>query len=108
MVDPLAEIVTLLQPSAPFSKVVSGAGPWRVRRSEAGRPFYCVILEGSCRLAVHGHAPITLQVGDFVLIPSAYDFTVSSLEPAPSEKIDTSPVALPRGEFRTRRSKRAA
>ena len=100
MTDPLAEVVTLLQPSAPVSKVVSGAGPWRVRRSEAGRPFYCVILDGSCRLAVHGDEPITLQKGDFVLIPSAYDFTVSSLRPAPSEDIDTAPVALPGGEFR--------
>ena len=82
MVDPLAEVVTLLQPGASFSKIVSGAGPWRVRRSEAGRPFYCVILDGSCRLAVDGHEPITLQAGDFVLIPSAYGFTMSSLEPA--------------------------
>jgi AraC-like DNA-binding protein len=100
MVDPLAEVVTLLQPGAPFSKVVNGAGAWRVRRSEAGRPFYCVILDGSCRLTVHGHEPITLQKGDFVLIPAAYDFTMSSLEPAPSEDIDTAPVALLRGEFR--------
>ena len=100
MVDPLAEVVTLLQPSAPFSKVVSGAGPWRVRRSEAGRPFYCVILDGSCRLAVDGREPVTLQMGDFVLIPAAYDFTVSSLEPEPSADLDTSPVALPHGEFR--------
>jgi hypothetical protein len=66
MVDPLAEVVTLLQPGASFSKIVSGAGPWRVRRSEAGRPFYGVILEGSCRLAVDGHESITLQAGDFV------------------------------------------
>jgi len=50
--DPLAEVVTLLQPSALFSKVISGAGPWGVRRTEAGQPFYCVILGGSCRLAV--------------------------------------------------------
>jgi AraC-like DNA-binding protein len=100
MVDPFAEVVTLLQPSATFSKVVSGAGPWRVRRSEAGRPFYCVILDGSCHLAVDGREPITLQEGDFVLIPSAYDFTMSSLEPVASEEIDTSPVALLDGEFR--------
>ena len=100
MVDPLAEVVTLLQPGAPFSKVVSGAGPWGVRRSEAGRPFYCVILDGSCRLAVDGHEPITLQEGDFVLIPSVYGFTMSSLEPATSEAFHTAPVALPHGEFR--------
>lgn len=100
MTDPLAEVVTLLQPGAPFSKVVSGAGPWRVRRAEAGRVFYCVILDGSCRLTVDGHEPITLQAADFVLIPAAHDFTMSSLEPTPSEDIDTSPVPLPDGEFR--------
>ena len=100
MIDPLAEVVTLLQPGASFSKIVNGAGPWRVRRSEAGRPFYCVILEGSCRLAVDGHEPITLQAGDFVLIPSAHGFAMSSLDPATSEDTETSPVALLDGEFR--------
>jgi AraC-like DNA-binding protein len=59
-----------------------------------------VILDGSCRLAVDGHEPITLQESDFVLIPSEYGFTMSSLEPATSEDIDTSPVALLHGEFR--------
>jgi AraC-like DNA-binding protein len=100
MVDPLAEVVTLLQPGAPFSKMVSGAGAWRVRRAEAGRPFYAVILDGSCQLAADGHEPILLQESDFVLIPSAYDFTMSSREPAASDGIDTLPVALPNGEFR--------
>ena len=38
MVDPLAEVVTLLRPAARFSKHVVGAGSWRVRRSdEIGR-----------------------------------------------------------------------
>ena len=96
MLDPLAEVVTLLQPSARFSKVVNGAGAWRVRRSEAGQPFYCVILKGSCRLAVDESDPILLHEGDFVLIPSAYAFTMSSLDPASSNDIDAAPVALPR------------
>jgi AraC-like DNA-binding protein len=100
MIDPLAEVVQLLQPVAPFSKVVSGAGPWRIRRSEAGRAFYCVVLEGSCRLAVDGDEPINLQAGDFVLIPSAFDFTMSSLVPATSEDVDSAPVELSPGEFR--------
>jgi AraC-like DNA-binding protein len=98
MVDPLAEVVTLLQPGASLSKVVSGAGPWRVRRSEFGQPFYCVLLDGSCRLAVDGQEPINLEDGDFVLIPSAYGFTMSSLEPV--DDIDTVPVVLLNGEFR--------
>ncbi len=100
MIDPLAEVVTLLQPGARFSKVVSGAGCWRVRRSEAGQPFYCVILDGSCRLAVDRREPVTLRKDDFVLIPAAYDFAMSSLTPAPPEDVQTTPVALRRGEFR--------
>jgi AraC-like DNA-binding protein len=100
MVDPFAEVVALLQPGAPFSKIVSGAGPWRVRRSEAGRPFYCVIVDGSCRLIIDGHEPITLQSGDFVLLPSAYGFTMSSLDPTTADDTDSSPVALLNGEFR--------
>lgn len=97
MVDPLAEVVTLLQPGTPFSKVVSGAGAWSIRRTEAGRPFYCVILQGSCRLAVDGHEPVVLQEGDFALVPAAYGFTVSSRAPA---AVPAPPVALPDGEFR--------
>ncbi|HBO2804216.1 AraC family transcriptional regulator [Pseudomonas aeruginosa] len=100
MLDPLAQVVTLLQPGAPFSKRVSGAGRWSVRRSEAGRPYYCAILEGACRLADDGHESIVLQAGDFVLIPSLDNFAMSSLTPVGMEDIVSSPIALPDGEFR--------
>ena len=100
MADPLAQVVALLQPGASLSKRVAGAGRWRVQRSESGRPFYAVILDGSCRLAVAGHEPITLEGGDFLLIPAAYDFTMSSLHPAVADDAAASPVALPNGEFR--------
>lgn len=99
MIDPLAEVVTLLQPAAPFSKLASGAGRWSVRRSEAGRPFYCAILDGACRLTVDGREPLILEPGDFVLIPSAFDFTASSLEPPP-DACDSAHVVLPDGEVR--------
>ncbi|MEH2293896.1 AraC family transcriptional regulator [Nostoc sp.] len=100
MVDPLAEVVTMLQPETPLSKIVSGTGGWSVRRSEYGRPFFCVILDGSCRLAVDGHEPITLRESDFVLLPSASSFTMSGLEPATPEKINPSTVSLLHGEVR--------
>ncbi|HEX2524891.1 MAG TPA: AraC family transcriptional regulator [Geminicoccus sp.] len=99
MIDPLAQVVGLLQPSASFSKVVNGAGSWLVRRSEAGRPFYCVILDGSCRLSVREQEWVILERGDFVLIPSAYDFTTSSLEPKPTGDVATVPVELRPGVF---------
>jgi AraC-like DNA-binding protein len=100
MVDPLAEVVTLLQPQALFSKAVSGAQRWRVRRSESGQPFYCVILDGGCRLELEDRVPLTLEAGDFVLIPAAYRFAVSSLEPPEPEDGETVPVALLDGGFR--------
>lgn len=82
MTDPLADIVGVLAPAAPLSKVVSGAGAWRVDRLERGEPFYCVVLEGSARLSVQGHPPIALQEGDFVLIPAASAFTMASMAEA--------------------------
>ena len=100
MIDPLAEVVALLQPGASLSKRVSGAGAWRIRRTDAGQPFYCAILEGSCRLEVDGQEPVTLEPDDFILIPEAHGFTVSSLDPATTQTIDTTPVAQLSGEYR--------
>jgi AraC-like DNA-binding protein len=100
MIDPLAEVVTLLQPGARFSKLVLGAGPWRVSRSDAGQPHYCVILEGACRMAIDGHEPIELVSGDFVLIPATYGVAMSSLVPPPPGVETLAPIALGNNEFR--------
>lgn len=100
MVDPLSEIVALLQPSASFSKVVGGAGRWRIRREASGQPFYCMILEGACRLAVDGYEPMVLETDDFILIPTGYGRSMSSLETPASEDTVNAPVQLSPGEFR--------
>ena len=100
MIDPLAEVVTLLQPQARYSKVVYAAGSWRVRRTEAGQPFYCVILEGACTLEGAGHGAIALEQGDFVLVPSPCGFVMSSLAPPAGAGPDAAPVRLPDGSFR--------
>lgn len=98
MVDPLAEVVSLLQPGAPFSKLVVASAPWAVRRTEMGRPFYFVVLEGSCQLTVDGPTQsdtITLNQGDFVLIPAARSFATSSLDQLPPREGETvtTPIA---------------
>ena len=99
MIDPLADVVTLLQPGARFSKVVVGAGSWHIRRSDAGQPFYCVVLEGGCRATIDEHPAITLQPGDFLLVPAACGVAMSSLEP-PQAGTESVPAALGNGEFR--------
>ncbi len=99
MSDPLAEIVTLLQPQAPFSKLVTGAGPWRVSRVDTGQPFYLVVLSGRCLLTCQGNEPILLYKGDFALIPEAQGFSVASVDPEPLASMDTTPVELLRGEY---------
>lgn len=99
MVDPLAEVVTLLRPSAPFAKVATAAGRWRARRAEAGRPFFCAVVAGTTWLTVQGQEPLRLVQGDFVLVPAAFDFTVSSLEP-PADGEETPHVFRADGEIR--------
>ncbi|MDR7305035.1 AraC family transcriptional regulator [Rhodoferax saidenbachensis] len=103
MVDPLAEVVSLLQPGAPFSKLVVASAPWAVRRTAMGRPFYFVVLEGSCHLTIDGPAhshTLALNAGDFALIPAARSFATSSLDrqpPREGETVTTPIVAMPGG-----------
>ena len=97
--DPLAQVVGLLQPNASFSKLVLASGAWAMRRSEDGRPFYCVVLEGGFRLSVAGRETIILEQGDFVLLPESYDYTTSSLEP-PAPDAVLQRVELSPGVFR--------
>jgi AraC-like DNA-binding protein len=98
-VDPLTEVVSLLQPTARFSKMVEGAGSWRLHRQDAGEPFYFAILQGSCSASVNGQPPIDLQEGDFLLVPEMYDLVNVSAEPAVAATFST-PVQLAEGLFR--------
>jgi AraC-like DNA-binding protein len=88
MSDPLAEVIAQLQPRTVFSKGIAGAGRWTVRYADFGHPSFCVVLHGSCRLAVQGEEPATLEAGDFVLLPATPSFTMSSLEPGTPVDVD--------------------
>jgi len=99
MVDPLAEVVMLLQPVARFSKLAEGAGHWRIRRPDIGEPFYCAVLEGECRMTVDGHPAMTLQAGDFLLVPARHSLVNESLEP-PDGDDAVPPVEIGDGHFR--------
>ncbi len=103
MIDPLAEVVAMLQPMAPFSKLVLASAPWAVRRADVGRPFYFAVLEGACRLTIAsdmGSDTIRLGEGDFVLIPASRSFAASSLDrepPRDDEEVTTAIVPMPGG-----------
>jgi AraC-like DNA-binding protein len=105
--DPLAEVVTLLQPAARFSKLVECAGAWRIQRRGTGEPFYGAILEGRCRMAIDGQPPLTLHAGDFVLVPAMHDLISESLE-APPPGVTTPPKEIREGHFRVGRKDIAA
>ncbi len=100
MVDPLADVIALLRPRAVFSKVISGAGAWGVRYSAFRQPSFCTLLEGRCLLAVQGQEPITLEAGDFVLMPATPGFTLSGFEPVEPVAIDALQAAGAQGDLR--------
>jgi AraC-like DNA-binding protein len=100
MSDPLSEVIALLQPRTVFSKRISGAGRWGVRYSDFGEPSFCAVLEGSCRLAVDGQRALTLEAGDFVLLPATPGFTMTGFEPVKPQPVDPKRMAAATGEVR--------
>ncbi|MCD7058499.1 AraC family transcriptional regulator [Pelagibacterium xiamenense] len=100
MADPLAQIVGLLRPGAPFSKCVTGSGPWRVRRTQSPNPYYVAVLKGSLRYRDHQGGEVVVNAGDFILIPSAQDFMMLSDVPSKNSDMVVDPVILPGGGYR--------
>jgi len=100
MSDPLSELIALLRPRTVFTKGISGAGRWGVRYSEYGEPGFCTVLDGGCRLAVDGQPEITLEAGDFVLLPATPGFTMSGFEAVTPKRIDPKVTPAPADEVR--------
>ncbi|HEV7306589.1 AraC family transcriptional regulator [Ensifer sp.] len=100
MIDPLSQLIQLLHPRTVFTKGISGAGRWAVRYSDFGQPSFCTVIEGSCRLAVDGETSVTLQAGDFVLLPTTPGFTLSGFDPVQPTFIDPRVAPAPTDEIR--------
>ena len=58
------------------------------------------VLGGSCRLAVDGHPALTLEAGDFVLLPATPGFTMSGFEAATPAHIDPKRTPAPTSAVR--------
>lgn len=91
MSDPLSEVISLLHPQAPHSKLAEASGAFRVRRENLNEAFYCLMLSGRARLEVDGRRPLELRQGDFVLIPALHTVTTSSLDPLPPPGLLSTP-----------------
>jgi AraC-like DNA-binding protein len=100
MADPLSQVIELLRPRAVFSKGISAAGAWGVRYSAFGQPGFCAVIEGRCRLAVDGEEAVSLEQGDFVLLPATPAFTMSSFDPVTPRLIDPKTTPAPTEEVR--------
>ena len=100
MNDPLSEVIALLQPRAVFSRCISAAGRWGVAYSAFGHPSFCAVLEGRCRLAVDGQRAVTLEAGDFVLLPATPGFTMSGFGPVTPVRFDPKVTSARAGEVR--------
>jgi AraC-like DNA-binding protein len=100
MNDPLSEAISLLQPRAVFSKRISGAGRWGVAYSAFGHPSFCAVLEGRCRLAVEGEHPLSLEAGDFILLPATPGFTMSGFEAVTPVRFDPKVTSTQTGDLR--------
>ncbi|MBL0940407.1 MAG: AraC family transcriptional regulator [Gemmatimonadaceae bacterium] len=100
MIDPLSDVIAMLQPRAVHTRRISGAGRWAVAYGEFGHPSFCIVLDGSCRLAVNGHRALTIQAGDFVLMPATPGFTISGFDSVRAVRMDPQASAARVGEMR--------
>lgn len=100
MTDPLADIVTLLRPTAPFTKLASASGAWRVRRTDLEHVLYVLTIMGQARLHLANSPPILLNAGDFTLVPAARSFTMESVDPPPPPGMLNTPQRQSDGTFR--------
>lgn len=90
--DPLSDVIALLRPSAALSKPISGKGRWGVEYAAHDAPGFSIILAGEAWLTLHGHEPLQLGRGDFLLLPTTPPFSLSS-----EKGMSCAPVA-PRNE----------
>lgn len=99
MIDPLSDVVGMLQPTARFSKLLECTGRWRIQRDGAGAPFYAAVLDGCCRLSVGGRPAMVLQEGDFVLVPALHALVHTSVH-TDGGRVSTLPVRIGTGHMR--------
>jgi len=102
MMDPLSDMIALLQPSAAVSKPISARGDWGVRYAAHDAPGFTIVLAGEAWIAFEGKEALRLTAGDFVLLPTTPAFSLSNKPGAACIPVEPRNEAVrhgdPRGE----------
>lgn len=96
--DPLSDIIALLQPSAAISKPITARGQWGVRYDAHDAPGFTIILAGEAWVAFEGRAALRLAQGDFLLMPSTPPFSLSSEPGLPCILVEPRSEAVRHGD----------
>ena len=78
--DPLSELLLLLQPCSTMSSGFDAGGAWSIRFGDQHKQIKCyVILSGACWLAVDGiEQAMRIEQGDCFVLPSGRPFRLAS------------------------------
>lgn len=96
--DPFSDLIALLRPHTAISKPISGRGQWGLRYAAQEAPGFTIILKGTCWLAVSGEAPLKLEKGSFLLLPTTPAFTLSSAPGIPCPLREPGELPVRHGE----------
>lgn len=96
--DPLSDIIALLRPSAAVSKPITAKGTWGVRYAAHDAPGFTIILSGEAWLTFGGEKPVRLAQGDFLLLPVAPAFSLSSAPGVRCDPVEPRAEAVRHGE----------
>jgi hypothetical protein len=100
MTDPLAEVVTLLQPRANFPKSSAAPGRGASGALKFGQPFFASCWKAHAAWPWTATQPHRLAADDFVLIPGRVRLHDVQPDRRHLGHDDTTPLPLPQGEIR--------
>jgi AraC-like DNA-binding protein len=87
--DPLSDVISLLEPRSYFVGGFEAGGDWSIRFGPYDGIKCYAVTSGACWLAVEGAgAPVSLAQGDCVLLPQGLAFRVASDLALPAEDWD--------------------
>ena len=96
-VDPLSDIVSLLEPHDCVAAGLDAGGDWAIRFERHAGLKCNAVLKGHCELRVDGAEPVTLETGDCAILPHGRAFLLSARPARTGEDARTVYAPVPHG-----------